>query len=425
MSTKPRPLPASRSLLLPRSRRCAYDGRMNAEPAPVREAESFRADVAGHRIEVIVDGDDRLASLLALLAGAIRSIDMVMYIFKADAAGSRILDAMVAAARRGVRVRAVIDSFGSADTADSVFAPLRAAGGSVIFFSRHWRSSYLIRNHQKLLLIDDHVAVTGGFNIAEPYLATGHGTCWFDLGVVVRGPSVARMAEWFEAIHDYTVNDDGKLLMLRRLIREWPVDAGPVSWLVGGPTQRLSPWARAVRSDLRTASRLDMAMAYFSPGQGMLRRLGRVASHGRARFVMAAKSDNAATIGASRLLFGYLLRKQATIWEYQPCRLHMKLIVIDDTVYVGTANFDMRSLFMNVEVMLRVTDPDFARQMRSFIDGLEPDCEVITPAVHKARGTWLTRLRWTLAWFVVGVADYTVSRRLNFGLGEIDPETEV
>jgi len=140
---------------------------------------------------------------------------------------------------------------------------------------------------------------------------------------------------------------------------------------------------------------------------------------------MAAKSDNPATVGASRLLFGYLLRKRATIWEYQPCRLHMKLIVIDDTVYVGTANFDMRSLFMNVEVMLRVADADFAQQMRGFIDGLAPDCEVITPAAHKKRGTWLTRLRWTLAWFVVGVADYTVSRRLNFGLGEIDPETEV
>ena len=389
------------------------------------QADTLKADVAGHRIEVIVDGDARLERVLALLNGAIRSIDLIMYIFTHDAAGSRVLDAMTAAAKRGVRVRAVIDSFGSGDVSDTVFDPLRAEGGSVTFFSRRWRSTYLIRNHQKLLLIDDEVAVTGGFNIAEAYLSTQKTHCWFDLGVVVRGPTVARMVQWFAQIHDYTVNDDGKLLVLRRLIREWPVDAGPVSWLVGGPTQRLSPWARALRSDLERARQLDMAMAYFSPGQGMLRRLGRVAKRGRALFVMAAKSDNPATIGASRLLYGYLLRKRATIWEYLPCRLHMKLIVIDDVVYVGTANFDMRSLFMNVEVMLRVADAGFAQQMRGFIDGLAPDCEVITPAVHKKRGTWLTRLRWTLAWFVVGFADYTVSRRLNFGLGEIDPETEV
>ena len=398
---------------------------MTAEPAPASDADTLRADVAGHRIEVIANGDARLDRLLALLGGAIRSIDLIMYIFEHDAAGTRLLDAMTAAARRGVRVRAVIDSFGSGDVADAVFDPLRAEGGSVTFFSRHWRSTYLIRNHQKLLLIDDNIAMTGGFNFAEPYLSTQPRHCWFDLGLVVRGPTVARMVQWFTEIHDYTVNDDGKLLMLRRLIREWPVDAGPVSWLVGGPTQRLSPWARAVRADLSEARQLDMAMAYFSPGQGMLRRLGHVAKRGRARFVMAAKSDNAATIGASRLLYGYLLRKKAAVWEYRPCRLHMKLIVIDDVVYVGTANFDMRSLFINVEVMLRIADAGFAEQMRGFIAAMEPDCDVVTADTHKARAGFLTRLRWTLAWFVVGVVDYTVSRRLNFGLGERDPVMEV
>ncbi len=392
---------------------------------PASDPDALTADVAGHRLEVIVDGDQRLARILALLNGAVHNIDIIMYIFEHDGAGTRVLDAMTAAARRGVRVRAVIDSFGSSDIADSIFAPLREARGSVTFFSRRWRSSYLIRNHQKLLLIDETVAVTGGFNIAAPYLGTQRDNCWFDLGIVVRGPSVARMVAWFAEIHDYTVNNDGKLLMLRRLIREWPVEAGPVTWLVGGPTQRLSPWARAVRSDLAGARQLDMAMAYFSPGQGMLRRLGRVAREGRARFIMAAKSDNAATIGASRLLYGYLLRKGAQIWEYQPCKLHMKLIVINDVVYIGTANFDMRSLFVNVEVMLRVADAGFAAQMRSFIAAQQPECENITRASHKARAGWLTRLRWTLAWFVVGAADYTVSRRLNFGLGDPDPDLEV
>ncbi len=398
---------------------------MTDAPSLASDSDTLTADVAGHRLEVIVDGDQRLERILALLAGAIRSIDIIMYIFEHDAAGTRVLDAMTAAARRGVRVRAVIDSFGSSDISDSIFGPLREAGGSVTFFSRRWRSSYLIRNHQKLLLIDDDVAVTGGFNVATPYLGTQPDNCWFDLGIIVRGPSVTRMVAWFEEIHDYTVNNDGKLFMLRRLIREWPVEAGPVTWLVGGPTQRLSPWAQAVRTDLVGARQLDMAMAYFSPGQGMLRRLGRVARHGRARFIMAAKSDNAATIGASRLLYGYLLRKGAQIWEYQPCKLHMKLIVIDDVVYIGTANFDMRSLFVNVEVMLRVADAGLAEQMRDFIAAQQADCDDITAVKHKARAGWLTRLRWTLAWFVVGAADYTVSRRLNFGLGETDPDLEV
>ncbi|PAL24544.1 phosphatidylserine/phosphatidylglycerophosphate/cardiolipin synthase family protein [Sphingopyxis sp. GW247-27LB] len=391
--------------------------------ASVPPPQRLTADVAGHRLELLFDGADRLTRLCALIDGAARSIDIIMYIFDDDPAGREVVARLVDAAGRGVRVRAVIDSFGSSDTPDSLFAPLRAAGGEVIFFSRRWRSSYLIRNHQKLILFDGTIAVTGGFNIAEHYLSPPGRKCWFDLGLVVEGPSVAKAAAWFEQIHAYTVANDGKLLMLRRMIREWPAAGGPVAWLVGGPTQRLSPWARAVRRDLDQARRLDMAMAYFSPGQGMLRRLGRVARQGHARLVMAGRSDNAATVGASRLLYGYLLRKRAEVWEYQPCKLHLKLIVIDNVTYIGSANFDARSLFVNVEVMLRIDDAEFAATMRDFVAGLEPDCEVITRQSHKARAGWLTRLRWTLAWFVVGVADYTVSRRLNFGLAEPDLET--
>jgi cardiolipin synthase len=397
-------------------------GMMTEAHSNVDLSQRLTADVAGHRIALIFDGEERLARLLELINGAAHSIDIIMYIFEADAAGTRIVDALLLAAKRGVRVRAVIDSFGSGDTPDGLFAPLREAGGSVTFFSRRWRSTYLIRNHQKLILIDEYIAITGGFNIANAYLSPPRGDCWFDIGMIVRGPTVARATQWFAEIHDYTVNDDGKLLMLRRLIREWPVDGGTVSWLVGGPTQRLSPWARAVRADLEDARQLDMAMAYFSPGQGMLRRLARVAQRGRARFVMAGKSDNPATIGASRLLYGYLLRKTAAVWEYQPCKLHMKLIVIDDIVYIGSANFDVRSLFVNVEVMVRIADAGFAEKMRNFLSQLRPDCEVVTPDSHKARASWLTRIRWTLAWFVVGVVDYTVSRKLNFGLGDPDPE---
>src|SRR3546814_14711211 len=129
---------------------------------------------------------------------------------------------------------------------------------------------------------------------------------------------------------------------------------------------------------------------------------------------MAGKSDNPATIGASRLLYGYLLRKTATIWEYRPCRLHMKLIVVDDVVYIGSANFDVRSLFVNVELMVRIADAGFAEKMRNFLGQLRPDCEFITAPSPKATVYWLTRLRWPPAWFGAGIVAYRVWRQLNF-----------
>jgi cardiolipin synthase len=365
----------------------AYERMMTAEACTsVDLSERLTADVAGHRLELIFDGGDRLERLLDLINGAAHSIDIIMYIFEGDAAGTRVLDALLVAAKRGVRVRAVVDSFGSSDTPDSLFAPLRAEGGRVTFFSRRWRSTYLVRNHQKLIVIDNHIAVTGGFNIADDYLSPPRSDCWLDIGLILKGPSVARASQWFEAIHDYTVHDDGKLLMLRRLIREWPIDGGTISWLVGGPTQRLSPWARAVRADLEGARQLDMAMAYFSPGQGTAppprpRRAAWPGAVRNGRAVGQCGDDRR----IAPCLYGYLLRKTADVWEYQPCKLHMKLIVIDDVVYIGSANFDVRSLFVNVEVMVRIADAGFAEKMRRFLSALQPDCEIITP--NFAQGT--------------------------------------
>lgn len=396
-----------------------------ADPAPFfRPAPILASDVAGHRLEVITSGSERLTRLLALINAAERSIYLIMYIYADDSAGRQIGSAMVDAARRGVRVRAVIDRFGSSNLQDSFYANLRDAGGEICFFSRRWASSYLIRNHQKLILIDGKICVSGGFNIADSYLQDGHSEDWLDLGLIVTGPSIIRIRRWCRQLFIYSRDHDGKILILRKIIKNWPISRSPVAWLVGGPTERLSPWSRTLKRDMVRARRIDMAMAYFSPGHGMLRRLGRIAKFGKARFVMSGKSDNAATIGASRLAYRHLLKRGAKISEFGECRFHMKLIVIDDITYIGTANFDVRSLFLNVEMMLRVADARFADNMRRLIREVDQASVPITLAEHRKRANIFTRIRWTLAWLVVGVVDYTVSRRLNFGLRDDPALTE-
>lgn len=377
-------------------------------------------DLAGHQIEVITSGQQRLIRLLDLIDNAQRSVDLIMYIYEDDAAGRKIGTALVAAAQRGVQVRAVIDSFGSSTLRDNFYDPLRAAGGRISFFSRRWSSSYLIRNHQKLILIDGKICISGGFNIANSYLQDGHEEDWLDLGLIVTGPSVIRIRRWCRQLFFYSEAYDGKLLILRKMIKRWPISRAPVAWLIGGPTERLSPWSRTLKRDLRGARRLYMAMAYFSPGHGMLRRLGRIAKFGEARFIMSGKSDNPATIGASRLLYKYLLKRGAKITEFSQCRFHMKLVVIDDITYIGTANFDVRSLFLNVEMMLRIDDAGFAVEMRRLLRHLEQASKPVTMEDHQQRANIFTRLRWAMAWLIVGVVDYTVSRRLNFGLKD-DP----
>jgi cardiolipin synthase len=203
------------------------------------------------------------------------------------------------------------------------------------------------------------------------------------------------------------------------MVRKWhpPRHAGasaPFHWLIGGPTRRLSPWAKVVKQDLEQARRVDMIAAYFSPGRGMLKRIARAARREGARLILPARSDNDATVAAARLLYGPLLKRGVEIHEYQACKLHMKLIVIDDAVFVGSANFDMRSLFLNLEVMLRVEDATFASAVRAFIDREAKDSKAIDLDAYRAGRSIPTLVKQWISYLLVGVLDYTVTRRLNF-----------
>ncbi len=382
--------------------------------------DHFHQDGA-RSIGVLRRGEARRSCLIHLIASAQRRIDISIYHFSSDTSGTRIRDALVDACRRGVTVRLVVDSFGSSTTEDGFFSDLRAVGANILYFSRRWRSSYLIRNHQKLILIDDGLVMMGGFNFADSYLSDTGPDNWTDLGFVVTGPDLAPLDHWFDSLWDYTRTEDGRWFRLRRLVAGWDAGQGPLQWHLGGPTRLLSPWVLALRRDMLAGQRLDMVMAYFSPGRWLLRKMGKLARRGHLRLVLAGRSDNGATIAASRSLYGSLLKKGAQICEYQPRRLHCKLVIVDDVVYFGSSNFDVRSLFLNVEIMARVDSADFANAMRGMVDDMVENSVDIGLADYRQMRGWLNRVRWTLAWFVVGVVDYTVTRRVNFGFGQPEP----
>jgi cardiolipin synthase len=92
------------------------------------------------------------------------------------------------------------------------------------------------------------------------------------------------------------------------------------------------------------------------------------------------------------------------------------LIIVDDAVHIGSANFDMRSLYLNLEMMLRIEDSGFAAAMRTFVDGEIAQSELITREDHRRQRSLFNRVRWGLAHFIVTTMDYNVTRRLNFGL---------
>lgn len=392
----------------------------NGQAAPraeveFRDPQPFALEAQGQTLTFYPAGPDRLESLLALIDGAQASLKVAFYIFAPDESGTRVRDALIAACGRAVDVSLLIDGFG-AMTDDAFFAGLVEAGGRYCSFHPRWGVRYLIRNHQKMVVADDAVAMLGGFNIEDSYFAPPGEDGWSDLGFTVEGSLVARVSAWFDQLEEWAGDPHARFRGIRRRVRCWDAGPEPVQLLIGGPTRGLSSWARCVSRDLCEGDRLDMVMAYFSPARRLRKRIGRIAGKGQTRLIMAARSDNPATVGASRALYGKLLAAGARIWEYQPCKLHTKLIVLDDTVYLGSANFDMRSLYLNLEIVVAIEDPALAERMREYVSAHLPASIEVTEEVYRQWATPWNRARWWASWFLVSVVDYTVSRRLNLGL---------
>jgi cardiolipin synthase A/B len=374
-------------------------------------------EVAGHELHLVHSPQDRLDGLLAVIGLAKKSIRIFFYMFANDSTGQQLLDVLIAAAKRGICVQLIIDSFGSSNVSDRFFDPLIEAGGDYHCFSTRKGFGYFIRNHQKMVIADGKHAMVGGFNVTDQYFGRMGDDSWEDLGLIVSGPEVAHLVRYFDELDRISAGGKVRYRGIRQVIKTWRPGIGEIQWLLGGPTTRISPWALTLKRSLQVGKRFDIVSAYFSPSQTILRRIARVARRNRgSRLIMAGKTDNGATIPAARLLYRYLLKRKTHIYEFQPRPLHMKLMVIDDAVYIGSANLDVRSLFINLEIMVRIKDAAFASHCRALVDGLVEQSEEQTRMLLKQRDSLWSRLKGGLAYFLVNSVDHTVGRRIKFGL---------
>jgi cardiolipin synthase A/B len=385
---------------------------MASQPAS-REAEPIRAEVEGNRLELIETGAARLELLLDLIGSAERSLKILMYMFDPDEVGTMVRDALIAAASRGVEVHLIADGFGSAAT-PQFFAGLEEAGGCCCIFNPSYGRKYLLRNHQKLIVVDERITIVGGANIEEAYMADSGPNHWRDAWLTIEGPRAAVAASYFDALFAWSMRKNGSLRSLRQIIASHSDRSGALQWKFSGPLSLRNSWWRSIGRDISGASRLDMIFAYFAPPGAMVRRLGRAGRRGRARIITAAKSDNVTTIAAARHSYSRLIRRHVELYEYEPARLHTKLAIVDDVVHIGSSNFDYRSFYLNLEVMVRIEDRAFAEAMRSYFEREMSDSTWITPALHHKRANPWRRFKWAVAHFLVSVLDYTVTRRLNF-----------
>jgi cardiolipin synthase len=385
---------------------------MDRPPAP---SFSRKVVIDGNRLTFYPDGPDRFDALIKLIRSAEKSLHLLYYIFADDGSGERVLEALTDALDRGVEVSLLIDDFGSSDTPETYFKDLHDRGARFCRFLPSFSRRYLIRNHQKLALADGERVLIGGFNVEDDYFKTADAGGWRDIGLLIEGPAAARLEPYYDALMGWALTKGSRIRDLRAIINRYSENTGPLQWQFGGPMRRLSPWVNSTCRDLAQGCDVEMIAAYFAPPGGMLRRIARIGHNGRARIITAAKSDNNTTIAAARFTYGRLLKRGAQVFEYRRSKLHSKLLVLDDVTHIGSSNFDYRSIYLNLEMMLRVEDAEFASLMRVYFEGELEACVEVTPALHAKRSTLLNRIKWALSFFVVSIADYTVTRRLNFG----------
>lgn len=352
--------------------------------------------VGGNQVALLQGGDELFPAMVAAMAAARDEVWLATYIFHDDGAGRLIADTLLAAARRGVSVRVVVDGFGSHDTLPKLRQWLAEPGVEFEVFrpmERWW--SWLMpgqmrRLHQKLCVVDREVAFVGGINIIDDRNDINHG--WsaqprYDFAVAVRGPLVAAVrttaqAMWTRARLGHLWRDevlalassrrpvDEALRLIRRLRGKGTVPATDdglrpmvAAFVVRDNVRQRRAIERAYVEAIRAArARVDIAVPYFYPGRAFRRSLRQAARRGvRVRLLLQGKVDYRIAAVAARALYEELRAHGVRIFEYTPAFLHAKVALVDDDwATVGSSNIDPLSLLVNLEANVVVRDPSFA-----------------------------------------------------------------
>lgn len=328
-------------------------------------------------VTLLCDGAEFFPALLASIQAAQRQIHLETYIFRIDATGQRIAQALMAAAGRGVEVNLLLDGFGSANFPPDWQARLRHAGVHLQFFRpevmRWWpRRSRLRRLHRKLAVIDAHTAFVGGINLHDDRDNAGPNDApRYDYAVRVCGPVVADIYQtmrqlWLRTTHGPLARLlPGANSELRPDTR--PAGTYSARLVVRDNTRhRLSIEQSYLRQIHRAQQEILIANAYFLPGLRLRHALCDAARRGvKVKILLQGKVDHAILHYATRMLYRDFLTSGIELYEYQAGYMHAKVAVIDrHWAMVGSSNIDPFSLLLAREANLQIKHPDFAKPLR-------------------------------------------------------------
>jgi cardiolipin synthase A/B len=342
---------------------------------------------AGNSVRVLQDGAQTFPAMFAAMEGARQFLYLEYYTLQDVQSDHRKLgDVLAAKARAGVRVRVIYDAVGSLGVSAPFLAELRAAGVQCVQYNPinplKGPTALNERDHRKILIADDKVAIVGGVNLATTYEsappiahalggdkqpAKSASPVWHDVDLEIRGPVVPQLARLFR---QHWQEQKGPPLPPEPAYKG-PAQGKEVVRVIGSsPTRLATRYYVSVLTAIRSAqSSIWMTAAYFVPTPQELRALRAAARRGvDVRILLPSHTDVGATLAVQRSYYPRLLAAGIKVYERSDGIVHSKSMVVDGVwSLVGSSNFDQRSILFNDEVDVVVLGKATADQLRKTI----------------------------------------------------------
>lgn len=331
---------------------------------------SLRPLTDGNRIRPLANGDEAYPQMLSAIRQAETSVALSSYIFDNDSAGQEFLHALGDAHKRGIQIRVLVDATGARYSFPSITRPLRQLNiQSALFMpnsSLRKVGTINLRSHRKILVIDGKIAFTGGLNIREGNILERKPKHPIqDLHFRCDGPVVAHIRQAF--IEDWAFTT-GEVLSGTDWLPNL-VSAGDIlaRGILDGPDENYEKILYTILGAMSRAKKtIRILTPYFLPDQSTIRMLSIAAMSGIEIDIIIPERNNIVFVQwATFATIGPLLRHGVRIHLSKPPFDHSKLVLVDDSwVFVGSANWDSRSLQLNFEFNVECYSESLSAEMQ-------------------------------------------------------------
>lgn len=355
-----------------------------------------------NQFSLLNDGPAFFPRMLAAIDAANQQVELELYLIESGRCVEALLNSLCAAAQRGVTVRCLIDGYGAQGLHANERGRLSACGVEFrcynpVGWRRGMRNFY--RDHRKLLLIDQHLAFTGGTGATDEFWIPDEAQSqWHEIMVEIRGPLVADWQALFEHQWHASVAKLGWVLRPSKRIKPPPMP--PITGVGHGRVayadarQHRDILQALVRAVSNSEQRVWLATPYFLPTWKVRRALRKAASRGiDVRLLLSGRNtDHPSVRFAGQRYYPRLLRSGVKIFEYQPRFLHLKMVLVDQWVSLGSCNFDHWNLRFNLDANLEALDPALTQQVDACFEADFAQSVQVTQQLWQRR-PWLSRLQ--------------------------------